>query len=116
MGPLGFHGLDDGPRVIDDLSCRFACPRHVAPVAPYRRRTAMRRVASVLVALAVFGVAVPVAAAPEGQVTWAIHVSLASTWFEPAATSGIITPFVVVYVMHDAMVQPLPGKGKGENR
>jgi len=26
--------------------------------------------------------------------------------------SGIITPFVVLYAMHDAMVKPLPGKLK----
>ena len=69
----------------------------------------MRRVASVLVAFTVLIAAVPVAAAPEGQMTWAIHVSLAPTWFEPAETSGIITPFVVLYAMHDAMVKPLPG-------
>jgi hypothetical protein len=26
------------------------------------------------------------AAAPQGQLTWAVHVSLAPTWFEPAET------------------------------
>jgi len=51
----------------------------------------------------------PVAAAPEGQMTWAIHVSLAPTWFDPAETSGIITPFIVLYALHDAMVRPSPG-------
>jgi len=28
--------------------------------------------------------------------TWAVHVSLAPTWFDPAETSGIITPFMVL--------------------
>src|SRR5881227_1753262 len=51
----------------------------------------------------------PGAAAPEGQMTWAVHFSLAPTWFDPAETSGIITPFVVLYALHDAMVKPLPG-------
>ena len=51
----------------------------------------------------------PVAAAPEGQMTWAVHVSLAPTWFDPAETSGIITPFMVLYALHDAMVKPMPG-------
>jgi peptide/nickel transport system substrate-binding protein len=32
------------------------------------------------------------AAAPEGQLTWAVHVSLAPSWFDPAETTGIITP------------------------
>ena len=42
--------------------------------------------------------------------TWAIHVSLEPTWFEPADL-GDHHPFVV-YAMYDAMVKPLPGKGK----
>ena len=36
-----------------------------------------------------------------GQLTWAIHVSLAPTWFDPAETPGIITPFMVLYALHD---------------
>src|SRR5438093_2518896 len=47
--------------------------------------------------------------APAGQMIWAVHVSLAPTWFDPAETSGIITPFVVLYALHDALVKPLPG-------
>src|SRR5215831_16747395 len=48
-------------------------------------------------------------AAPEGQLTWAVHVTLAPTWFDPAETSGIITPYMVLYAIHDAMVKPMPG-------
>ncbi|HEY1300964.1 MAG TPA: hypothetical protein VGF07_10740, partial [Stellaceae bacterium] len=36
------------------------------------------------------------AAAPQGTLTWGIHVSLAPTWFDPAETPGIITPFMVL--------------------
>src|SRR6516162_5740585 len=49
------------------------------------------------------------AAAPPGQLTWGVHISLAPTWFDPAETSGIITPFMVMYALHDAMLKPLPG-------
>ena len=49
------------------------------------------------------------AAAREGQLTWGIHVSLAPTWFDPADTQGIITPFMVLYALHDAVVKPMPG-------
>jgi peptide/nickel transport system substrate-binding protein len=49
------------------------------------------------------------AAAPEGQMTWGIHISLAPTWFDPAETTGIVTPFMLMYALHDAMVKPLPG-------
>ena len=50
----------------------------------------------------------PAGAAPEGQMTWAVHVSLAPTWFDPAETSGIITPFMILYAMHDAVLKPMP--------
>ncbi len=50
------------------------------------------------------------AAAPQGQLTYGVHVSLAPTWFDPAETQGIITPFMVLYALHDAMVKPMPGK------
>src|SRR5213079_3670182 len=64
-----------------------------------------------LIVLAVVAVAAsPGAAAPEGQMTWAVHISLAPTWFDPAETSGIITPFMVLYALHDAMVKPMPGQ------
>ncbi len=50
------------------------------------------------------------AAAPQGQLTWGVHISLAPTWFDPAETPGIITPFMVMYALHDAMVKPMPGQ------
>ena len=49
------------------------------------------------------------AGVPQGQLTWAIHVSLAPTWFDPAETPGILTPFMVLYALHDGMVKPMPG-------
>ena len=42
------------------------------------------------------------AARPEGQLTWGVHISLAPIWFDPADISGIITPFMVLYALHDA--------------
>jgi peptide/nickel transport system substrate-binding protein len=41
---------------------------------------------------------------------WGAHISLAPTWFDPAETSGIITPFMVIYALHDAMLKPMPGQ------
>src|SRR5205814_9633858 len=67
-----------------------------------------------LLALAALGLAsgasrVARAAGPEGQLTWGVHISLAPTWFDPAETPGIITPFMVLYALHDAVVKPMPG-------
>jgi peptide/nickel transport system substrate-binding protein len=42
-------------------------------------------------------------------VTWGVHISLAPTWFDPAETPGIVTPFMVLYGLHDAMLKALPG-------
>ena len=50
-----------------------------------------------------------VAQAPAGQMTWAVHVSLAPTWFDPAEHTGIITLMMVLYAVHDALVKPMPG-------
>ena len=66
---------------------------------------------SALVVLSlVLAVASPAAAAPEGQMVWAVHVSLAPTWFDPAETPALLTPFMVLYGLHDALVKPMPGQ------
>src|SRR6266511_4232953 len=67
-----------------------------------------RRDALALAALGL-GAAAPAFAAPQGQLTWGAHISLAPTWFDPAETSGIITPFMILYALHDALVKPMPG-------
>src|SRR5262245_43827422 len=50
------------------------------------------------------------AAAPEGQMTWGVHASLAPAWFDPAETTGISTPFMIMYALHDGLVKPMPGQ------
>src|SRR2546422_10064762 len=54
------------------------------------------------------GIAAPALAAPEGTMTWGVHITLASRWLDPAETEGIITPFMVLYALHDALVKPMP--------
>ena len=49
-------------------------------------------------------------AAPEGQLTWGVHFSIAPTFFDPAETSGLVTPFMILYALHDAVVKPMPGR------
>jgi peptide/nickel transport system substrate-binding protein len=63
-------------------------------------------IAALLLTLSAWSSAV---AAPEGQLTWAVHVSLAPAWFDPAETVGIITPFMFLYALHDALVKSMPG-------
>ena len=59
-----------------------------------RLRSLVFAVAIALAVALVPPLAAPAAAAPDGQITFAIHVSLAPTWFDPAETPGVITPFM----------------------
>jgi peptide/nickel transport system substrate-binding protein len=72
-----------------------------------------RRALALTLIVVVLGLAAAPAkglAAPEGQLTWGVHVSLAPIWFDPADTQGMITPFMVYYALHDALVKPMPGQ------
>src|SRR5438132_365029 len=46
---------------------------------------------------------------PEGEMRWALYVTLSPVWFDPAEVVGVITPFWVIYALHDALVKPMPG-------
>ncbi|HTY80513.1 MAG TPA: ABC transporter substrate-binding protein [Candidatus Bathyarchaeia archaeon] len=47
---------------------------------------------------------------PAGEVTVSFHVTLAPSWFDPSSAPPQITPFGVLYAVHDALVRPLPGQ------
>ena len=97
------------------------CPRSRAHRDPGRRRGlersqmrarvfASRSVTALALVLALGCLPpAPAAAAPEGQMVWAVHISLAPVYFEPAEAPGIITPFMLYYALHDALVKPMPG-------
>jgi peptide/nickel transport system substrate-binding protein len=48
-------------------------------------------------------------AQPKGQMIIAVDFSLAPTFFDPAETPAMGTPYVFLYALHDALVKPLPG-------
>jgi peptide/nickel transport system substrate-binding protein len=48
------------------------------------------------------------AADPTGQLVYGVHISLAPTWFDPAETPALITPFMILYALHDALLKPMP--------
>ena len=45
---------------------------------------------------------------PEGEMRWALYVTLSPLWFDPGESAGL-TPFWVLYGIHDALVKPMPG-------
>ncbi|HET7342249.1 MAG TPA: ABC transporter substrate-binding protein [Methylomirabilota bacterium] len=62
-----------------------------------------------LVALTLLAAVVaPAAAAPEGTLTWGLHVTLAARWLDPSDTEAFINQFMVLYALHDALVKPMP--------
>jgi peptide/nickel transport system substrate-binding protein len=54
----------------------------------------------------------PVVAAdkPEGEMRWALYITISPAWFDPAqvAVSGL-NAFWYGYALHDALVKPMPG-------
>jgi peptide/nickel transport system substrate-binding protein len=46
---------------------------------------------------------------PDGQLTIAFDASIAPSFLDPAETTGLATPFVFLYALHDALAKPLPG-------
>jgi peptide/nickel transport system substrate-binding protein len=51
----------------------------------------------------------PAQTRPEGEMRWALYVTVAPAWFDPAEVVGVITPFWILYALHDALVKPMPG-------
>src|SRR5439155_1240522 len=45
---------------------------------------------------------------PEGEMRWALYVTLSPVWFDPGEFQGL-TAFWVLYAIHDALVKPMPG-------
>src|SRR3954466_1380111 len=55
-------------------------------------------------------VVLPAHAAASGTLTYGVHISLAPTWFDPGETAGLITPFMLLYALHDGLVKSMPGQ------
>src|SRR5437899_382319 len=83
--------------------------------SPPRRRIMKRLLMAVLFVTTSIGIAAAqsrpaTATKPEGEMRWALYVTLAPAWFDPGeVTAGFLTPFWILYAMHDALVKPMPG-------
>ena len=51
--------------------------------------------------------------APSGRAVMAWHVTIAPAWFDPSSAPPQITPFGMLYAIHDALVRPYPGQKMG---
>ena len=52
-------------------------------------------------------------AAPAGRAVIAWHVTISPAWFDPSTAPPQITPFGMLYAIHDALVRPYPGQKMG---
>src|SRR5947207_12235136 len=87
-------------------------PRHAPRIGRHAGGAEMRvrlALGALLLVLVVLAGASPGHAAPEGTLTWGVHVTLSNRWLDPGDTEGLITPFMVLYALHDALVKPMPG-------
>src|SRR5437773_12577476 len=46
---------------------------------------------------------------PEGEMRFALYVTLPPMWFDPGEVAGFLTPFWILYALHDGLVKPMPG-------
>jgi ABC-type transport system substrate-binding protein len=72
-------------------------------------------VVSLTVTVLVLGATAAVAAGPvpSGRVAIAWHVTISPSWFDPSTAPPQITPFGMLYAIHDALVRPYPGQKTG---
>jgi len=54
-------------------------------------------------------------APPAGEAVMAWPITIAPTWFDPSTAPPQITPFGILYALHDALVRPLPGQKMGNS-
>ena len=47
--------------------------------------------------------------APSGRVAMAWHVTIAPSWFDPSTAPAQITPFGILYALHDSVVRATYG-------
>src|SRR5262249_22338494 len=64
---------------------------------------------AVVALVTILSTSLPAPAAQDGTLTIGLHVTLVSRWLDPGDTEALITPFMVLYALHDALVKPMPG-------
>src|SRR5437764_11269420 len=65
------------------------------------------------IVFAVLSASMPAAAAPEGTLTIGMHFTPVTRWLDPAEGESTITPYFLLYALHEALLKPMPGVGSG---
>src|SRR6267142_2165131 len=80
------------------------------PMTPFSR-TRRLVLGSILGAVLGLGAVAGVAAAPDGTLTIGMHFTPVPRWLDPAEGESTITPFLLLYALHDGLLKPMPGVG-----
>src|SRR5262249_54533494 len=99
-------------------SCHRTSARHIAVCLAAATSIAARTIhrlrracawllLAILVALGA-GLATAGAPSPSGRAVMAWHVTIPPSWFAPSTAPPQITPFGMLYAIHDALVRPYP--------
>jgi peptide/nickel transport system substrate-binding protein len=71
------------------------------------------KIIRVLIMALALGLTAAAASAQSGQAVMAWHVTVSPSWFDPSTAPPQITPFGMLYALHDALVRPYPGQKMG---
>jgi peptide/nickel transport system substrate-binding protein len=83
----------------------------------YRMKSCYRVLLSIVMAVFLMGGTAQVGAQakPAGELHWAWHVTIAPSWFDPAKAPAQVSPFLLLYAIHDGLVRALPGQRMGNS-
>jgi peptide/nickel transport system substrate-binding protein len=77
------------------------------------RRAFIGSSAAALVGLAAGSARAADGPTPAGQIVVAWHVTISPAWLDPSTAPPQITPFGMLYAVHDALIRPYPGQKLG---
>jgi peptide/nickel transport system substrate-binding protein len=80
-------------------------------MASFRTSCLRRAVTCMLLMIATISAAT--GETPSGRATMAWHVTIPPAWFDPSTAPPQITPFGMLFAIHDALVRPYPGQQLG---
>src|SRR5438132_9382337 len=94
--------------------CYARLPRLIACRKDNVTMSGWQKLASAVILSWAVGIGGPGSAAaqtkPEGEMRFALYVTLAPAWLDPGeAVPDNLTPFWMMYALHDALVKPMPG-------
>jgi peptide/nickel transport system substrate-binding protein len=83
-------------------------------MTPFQHLPSRRAViGSLLAAPVALNAPMALAAESKGKIVIAFHVTISPAWFDPSLAPPQITPFGILYALHDALVRAYPGTKMG---